>query len=172
MKYNITIKNAKVQNVAEIEELNVQVEYSVGEIPEILGHVLPFIERVAGEIVPKIMDKVVETKAKVHAFEAEGAARRKAAQEQAERELEAHWSGGNIRQRAAKTHTDAFEEAFRQTMGDLQAMQEQLDKAQAPKEPDTIGESLGAILRRRLQSQIDNDRAHHAIDQRWMGSGE
>ncbi len=188
MKYNIAIKNAKVEGVAQIEELNIQVEYSVGEIPEILGHVLPFVERLAGEVIPKVIDKVVEAKARVYAIEAEDDARRDAAREKAERELEAHWSGENLRQRAAKAHgdtladdlddvfDDVFGESIQQIVKERQVMQDQLgqlDKMGAPKEPDnTIGESLGDILRRRLQSQIDNDRAHRSLGQRWMDSGE
>lgn len=71
MKYNFNLKNVQIQNVASVEELEVNVEYSVGEIPEILGHVLPFIERLAGEILPKLADKFVDTRAKLDELDAE-----------------------------------------------------------------------------------------------------
>lgn len=71
MKYNINLKNVQVQNVASIEALEVNVEYSVGEIPEILGHVLPFIECVSGEIIPNLVERFVQAKVQVQQAEAQ-----------------------------------------------------------------------------------------------------
>lgn len=62
MKYNISVKNVQIQNVASLEEANVSVEYGVGEIPEILGHVLPFIEKMAGDIAPKLANTFVDAR--------------------------------------------------------------------------------------------------------------
>ena len=62
MKYNISIKNVQVQSVASVEEANVSVEYGVGEIPEILSHLLPFVERLTGEIAPKLANTFVDAR--------------------------------------------------------------------------------------------------------------
>ena len=66
MKYNISIKNVQVQNVASIEGAEINVEYGVGEIPEILGHVLPFIEKMAGEIAPKLANTFVDARLRLN----------------------------------------------------------------------------------------------------------
>ena len=62
MKYNISIKNVQIQDVASIEGAEVNVEYGVGEIPEILSHLLPFIEKMAGEIAPKLANTFVDAR--------------------------------------------------------------------------------------------------------------
>lgn len=62
MKYNISIKNVQVHDVASVEEANISVEYVPGEIPEILSHLLPFIERLTGEIAPKLANTFVDAR--------------------------------------------------------------------------------------------------------------
>ena len=62
MKYNISIKNVQIQDVASIEGAEVNVEYGVGEIPEILSHLLPFIEKMAGEIAPKLANTFIDAR--------------------------------------------------------------------------------------------------------------
>lgn len=71
MKYNISIKNVQIQNVASIEGAEVNVEYGVGEIPEILSHLLPFIEKMAGEVAPKLANTFVEARLRLQREEEE-----------------------------------------------------------------------------------------------------
>ena len=62
MKYNISIKNVKIEGVASVEEANVSVEYGVGEIPEILSHLLPFVEKMVGDIAPKLANTFIDAR--------------------------------------------------------------------------------------------------------------
>ena len=138
MKYNINLKNVKIEGVASIESLDVAVEYSVGEIPEILGHVLPFIERLTGEVLPTLADKFVETRQRVQEID-DVADERRTAQRMAERMVEES-SSRNL----PKTWTEMFSQEL-----EAAAAAEQRQRQRQP-------ESFEDMLKRRLDNTADD----------------
>jgi hypothetical protein len=57
MKYAVNFSNIQIANMGSIEDINFTVEYSVGELPELVGKYLPFIKEMANEVVPNLMEK-------------------------------------------------------------------------------------------------------------------
>ena len=57
MKYAVNFSNVQIANMGSIEDVNITVEYSVGELPELVGKYLPFIKEMAGEVIPALMEK-------------------------------------------------------------------------------------------------------------------